>query len=92
MVLVSNRKKIEAKKNYKEKWSHELSPFGLVDEVTNIAEHLFKKNCNSGAFCQSSIRDMFTFLFSHNGILRGESLFRAELSDICSLWLKDEGN
>lgn len=53
--------------------------------------HLFKKHSNSAVLCQCALRDCFTFLLSHNAILRGESLFSAELSDICSIVLKDEG-
>lgn len=56
-----------------------------------ISKYFLEKNINSKIHCTSAIRDLFTFLFTHFGILRGESLFRAELSDFMMLTFPNEG-
>jgi hypothetical protein len=88
--LVRNREKLLKRLNYREKCDRELSPYAIVGEIGNLSMELFNKNGSSPTLCQASLRDRFVFLLTTFGILRGESLFRAELSDLMLFTLDGE--
>ena len=46
----------------------------------------------SSVYSVASLRDWYCLLMSTNGILRGESLFKCELSDLCDLVHKDNSS
>ena len=50
-----------------------------------ISDKIFAINSCSLRLCQASLRDRFCLLLTNFGILRGESLFRADLSDLASI-------
>jgi hypothetical protein len=84
------RKATIAKREKKEKINHEVQPYLLAEHLKDIECSLFERN-GKNKYAISSLRDRFTFLKTHNGILRGESLFKCELSDMFTLTLKNEG-
>jgi hypothetical protein len=53
--------------------------------MTKIAESVFALNSDNIRLCQASLRDRFCLLLTNFGILRGESLFKADLSDLASI-------
>jgi hypothetical protein len=55
----------------------------MAAEVSNIEEFMWKYSCRTASFSASSMRDRFQYLFSLNGVLRMESLYLADLSDLC---------
>ena len=44
---------------------------------------MWNYSCKTASFSASSLRDRFQYLFSLNGVLRMESLYLADLSDLC---------
>jgi hypothetical protein len=76
---------------FEEKLQSEFLPYLLVEEVPLIKKELFERNALSRKFCQGAFRDRFCFLMTNGEILRGESLFNCELSDICDLVKNDGG-
>jgi len=75
------------KLHFEEKLESDFLPFAQVEKNPIIEEWLFKKQSNSEFFMQAALRDRFCFLMT-SAILRGQSLFRAELSDLCDFTFK----
>ncbi|KAG7362818.1 centromere DNA-binding like protein [Nitzschia inconspicua] len=81
--VVKGRKQRVKRANYDEKVDHEMSPYGALDHIDQIENALFQMGCISDSrSILSSLRNRFTFLFTTGGILRGESVYMAELSDL----------
>jgi hypothetical protein len=89
--VCQGRRKRAARQNFEEKIDHIMTPYTLVDKVISLANFFFQKNSNSTSLCQSSLRDRFSLLMTVHGILRGESLFLCELSDLILLSRNNEG-
>ena len=82
---VKKRKITIAKENFEEKITHEFAPYATIAELPRLEEHLFNRHSLSVTFMFSSLRDRFCLLMTTNAILRGESLFKCDLSDLCDL-------
>jgi hypothetical protein len=89
MNVVKKRKKKIEKENFEEKLESEFSPYMLVKDIPRIELNLFDNNKTSSFYCQGSLRDRFCFLMTFCGILRGESLFKCELSDLCDIVIEE---
>ena len=87
---VKKRKQRIAKTSFEEKLCSQFSPYTTAKGIPRLEEHLFNKNSSSAVFSLSSLRDRYCLLYTVNGILRGESLFKSELSDLCDLIHKDQ--
>jgi hypothetical protein len=97
MRMVQSRKRRLAKQNYEEKLEAEFSPYTLVHEIPRIERLLFFKKNHLKIDCIAALRDRygtinirFCLLMTSNGILRGESLIKSDLSDLCDIVV--EGN
>ena len=95
MQIVRQRKVKEDHKNCVEKIDKDSAPMESVSHIQLLEESLFnigvKKSGRFSAINKSvhaSLRNRFTFLCTTTGILRGESLFKAELSDLFKLDIK----
>ena len=91
MENVKTRKIRIARKKFDEKFDHEMSPYGIAGEIKNMSNDMFLYKNFSEKGLQASLRDRFTLLLTNFGILRAESLFLCELSDLCSLELENQG-
>jgi len=83
MKMVQTRKAAVKKANYEEKISAELSPYLMLDHLGELERHLFDKNSHSKVNGMAGLRNRFTLLSTFQGIIRGESIFKCELSDLC---------
>ena len=82
-----------AQRDYQEKVKSVLSPYLMVDKIPMIEAWLWQHNAASSTyFSLASIRDRFVFLLSTHAILRGESMFLADLSDFSDLVIENEGS
>ena len=80
--LVKTRGKRIAKMQYQEKTSTEATPYQAVGEVDRIEEALWNRGLGRNPRSQMAwLRNRFCFLFTFRGVLRAESLWKAELSD-----------
>ena len=70
------------KQNYIEKIESDIFGYTQVNTIPIIEEELFKRNAFSSHHLQGALRDRFSFLMTFCGVLRGESLFICELSDL----------
>jgi hypothetical protein len=91
LEVVKHRKKNIDKENFEEKLESDFIPFLQVERIPLIEQELFNRHCNAPLFSLGSLRDRFCFLLSTFGILRGESLFKADLSDLCDFIKANDG-
>ena len=87
---VKIRRNAVTKALFKERLSEEFAPFKMIGEVPRIEEWLWNYNNSTISFAISSLRDRFHFLMSLGAVLRSESLFKADLSDLCNFILETE--
>ena len=68
---------------YKEKMDHSFSFFKAHGEVKKLEDAMFLRGVGNGLrAAYASMRNRFVFLYSKTGVLRCESIYKAELSDI----------
>ena len=80
---VKLQKSRAGKKNFKEKINHASASMGAVEHVKDMENFLlhYGFNWTDGRQVFASLRNRYIFLHTCRGILRGESLFKGELSD-----------
>ena len=79
------RKPIQDKKNYVEKIDASSAPMQAFDHVQALENFLFQKGVTRNCCPRTifaSLRDRMLFLFTTNGVLRGDTVFKSELSDL----------
>ena len=91
MKVVKTRKVHLSKKNFEEKVTAHMAPYAAAEELPRLEEFLWCKKNKSSAYCVASFRDRYCLLQSTFGILRGESLFLSELSDLIDLLFRITG-
>lgn len=82
-LLVSKRKAAVKKANYEEKISNGVSPFLMIEKIADLELTMFNRNNTSQVNGIAGLRNRFTLLVTLQAILRGESVFKCELSDLC---------
>ena len=87
---VKTRKNAVTKALFKERIDGEYDPFKMIGEVPKIEKYLWEYNNMTPSFGASSLRDRFQFLMSLCGVLRSESLFKADLSDLMDIKLESQ--
>lgn len=92
LTLAKNRRQVLKKKQYAEKIEASFFGYTQVQVIPTVEEALFKKHSNSLLYMQAAFRDRFCFLMTMCGILRGESLFLCELSDLLDVQYENPGN
>jgi hypothetical protein len=84
--IVKGRKARIDKAAHAERITTEFSPYLIVEAIPKIEKKLWERNSESSdAHAMVGLRDRFTFLVTLHAILRGESLFKAELADMLHL-------
>ena len=85
---VKTRRNAVTKALFKERLSEEFQPFKMIGEIPRIEEWLWNYNNTTISYATSSLRDRFHFLMTLGAVLRSESLFKADLSDLCDFILE----
>jgi len=83
--MVKARKIRVRRANFEEKLDHEFSPFTTLDQVGNIEEWFWNSGKQSRRSAVTGLRNRFAFAACYKGLLRHESLFLGELSDLLYL-------
>jgi hypothetical protein len=89
---VKNRKETVRRANYMEKLDHEFAPYQAIADFPKIEEAFWDKGGLNTRSAYAYLRHRFCLLFSTSGILRCESLYKAELSDFLGLSYKQESD
>ena len=84
---VKNRAPKVKKETYQEKVNGEFTPFQFVERFPDIENELWKDSFlySGHRSIAKGLRNRYVFLHLTSGILRCESLHRAELSDFCAV-------
>jgi hypothetical protein len=86
--VVKERRSAMKKLNYEEKLEAEFAPYTAVMQYDQIEEDLWKRGDTNIRSACAWLRHRFCLLYTTSGILRCESLYRAELSDFLGLDMK----
>ena len=92
---VKSRKSSMSRKNFKEKMDNHTAPMEAVQHIDAIEGAFFKnaiETTTGGRAVHANLRDRFTFLATTKGLLRGETLYKCELSDIFRVLVKKESD
>jgi hypothetical protein len=89
---VDGRKERQKRSRFAEKVDHQSVGFGAKKNVKKLEEHLFNLgiDTNRKRTVFASLRNRMIFLFSTKGIVRGETFFNAELSDLLTFEVEKE--
>ena len=85
---VKNRAEFVSRKIFKERLDGTFAPFKLASEVNRIENYIWDDHNNTGYFSGSSMRDRFQFLMTLGSVSRSESLYKADLCDLCDFNFK----
>ena len=88
LLLVRNRKARIAKRTYQEKLDSDFSPYASKDCVPDIENKFWNKGMGEGSNAQTAftaIRHRCVFLSCYCGLLRHETMYHGELSDMLGL-------
>ena len=83
LILVTERREKVSKALFKERATGDFEPFRMASELAKIEEFMWEYSCKTATFSASSMRDRFQYLMTLNGVLRMESMYIADLSDLC---------
>jgi hypothetical protein len=86
--LVKIRRSTQDKKNYVEKIDQDFAPYQIAEEFPRIERAFWERGSKCLRSAYAWLRHRFCVLFSTSGILRCESLYKAELSDFLGLRMK----
>jgi hypothetical protein len=86
--LVKVRRPSIDKRNYVEKVDQDFAPYQCVEQFPDIEKELWTRGSGSIRSAFAWLRHRFCLLFTTKGILRCESLQKAELSDFLGLRMK----
>jgi len=88
------RKPIENKRNYVEKIDNATTPLAAVDNIQALEKELYLKGTSNRTReprkIHSALRDRMFFLMTTKGVMRGDTLFKSELSDLFSVNVQRE--
>ena len=88
--LVKTRTPANKKKNYHEKVDYEFAPYTVVEDFPKIETETWVSGYGSVRSASAWLRHRYCLLQSTSGILRCESLFKAELSDMLGITVQHE--
>ena len=83
--LIKGRQARVDKARYVEKIDAEFAPFTTIGYIDKIESELFQVGCGTHKEALPALRNRFIFLNCYSAILRHESLFLGELSDMVGL-------
>jgi hypothetical protein len=88
---MSRCENLHRKKQYKKKYTRAFGNYATIEKFGDLEEELwclYDRSSNIRSAC-SHLRNRYHVLHMTSGILRSESLYRAELSDFMGVTLKD---
>ena len=86
--LVKQRRNCVRKATYAEKLEAEFAPYAAVDKLDKLEYEFWDRGRGSQRSAGTLLRHRYCMLHTTSGILRCESIYRAELSDFLDLTLK----
>ena len=87
MKMVKSRKNKVTKAMFKERSSGAFQPFKMIQEIPRIEKYLWDYPSSTLVNGASALRDRYHFLMCLCGVLRSESMYLADLADLCDFML-----
>ena len=92
MKMVKSRKNKVTKAMFKERASGTFQPFTMIKKILCIEKYLW--DCHSSTLVNgaSALRDRYHFLMCLCGVLRSESMYLADLTDLCDFMMNPDND
>ena len=90
-TLLNNLQKKEKhvkEENFEEKLTANFAPYQTASEILQLELYLFEEKAFSNVYMVDSLRDRYCLLQTTSAILQGESLYQADLSNLCDMIFK----
>ena len=69
---------------FKERETSDFQPFMMASDLVSIENCMWEHSCRTTIFRDSLMRDRCQYLIMLNGVLRMESLYLGDSSDLCN--------
>ena len=87
---VNGRGERNLKKHFKERMTSDFEPYRILNDLPKLEEYIWNENKDKRIYGASSLRDRFQLLFSLSGVLRSDSIYKADLSDLLDFKFKQK--
>ena len=86
LKMVIERRNMVRKVLYKERLDSEFRPYRMVSNIAQLEQYLWNYNSRTSCSSASSLRNRFQFLMTFSGMVRMESLYLADICDLCGVF------
>ena len=76
------------KKHFKERITDDFQPYRVLNDVPKIEDFIWNEHCDTQIYGTNRLRDRFQFMFSLSAVFRSDSIYKADLSDLCNFRFK----
>ena len=87
---VNNRCERVLKKQFKERITDDFEPYRLLSDIPKIEDFIWNEHCGQRIYGANGLRDRFQLLFSLSAVLRSDSIYKADLADLCDFKFKQK--
>ena len=87
---VNGRGEQNLKKHFKERMTSDFEPFRVLTDIPKLETYMWNDNREKRIYGASALRDHFQLLFSLSGVLRSDSIYKADLSDLLDFKFKQK--
>lgn len=89
LKMVKNRRARIAKERYEEKLGADFTPYAAKDQLPIIEQKMWEDGCKNTRTAYSTLKHRQVVLSCYSGVLRHESMYNGELSDLLCVSHKD---
>ena len=87
---VKNRTERVMKKQFKERVTDDFEPYRCLGDLPKIEEYIWDAHKCTKIYGANGLRDRFQLLFSLSAVLRSDSIYKADLADLCDFKFKQK--
>ena len=88
--IVNNRGEKNKKKHFKERVTDDFEPYRTLGDLPKLESFIWNERKGTRLYGTSALRDRFQLLFSLSGVLRSDSIYKADLSDLLDFKFKQK--
>ena len=76
------------KENFKERCDGEFAPFIIIEHIPGLEEVFWKHKNMTRVYGTSALQDRFQFFHSLAAVIRSDSVYKADVADMCNFNFK----
>jgi hypothetical protein len=76
------------KENFKERCDGEFAPFRIIEHLPDLEEEFWNHKKMTNVYGCCALRDRFQFLHTLGAVMRSDSVYKADLADMCNFKFK----